>query len=131
MQYIQPIVVDLTVFNTSVLFFRVTHPGLGLPEELVHEMFGRGRGMTQEGLGLSMCRKLVKLMNGTVQYIRETGKSCFLVEVELPLAQRDDAGSVRSTVVQFIRATIYEYFLSYITFHILVCARGQYTGLSN
>ncbi|XP_024398289.1 phytochrome 1 isoform X2 [Physcomitrium patens] len=81
------------------LEFRVTHPGLGLPEELVHEMFGRGRGMTQEGLGLSMCRKLVKLMNGTVQYIRETGKSCFLVEVELPLAQRDDAGSVRSTVV--------------------------------
>ncbi|KAG0623386.1 hypothetical protein M758_3G170800 [Ceratodon purpureus] len=77
------------------LEFRVTHPGIGLPEELVHEMFDRGRGMTQEGLGLSMCRKLVKLMNGNVQYIRETGKSYFLVEVELPLAQRDDAGSVR------------------------------------
>nr|AHZ63990.1 phytochrome [Anomodon rostratus] len=77
------------------LEFRVTHPGMGLPEELVHEMFDRGRGMTQEGLGLSMCRKLVKLMNGNVQYIRETGKSYFLVEVELPLAQRDDAGSVR------------------------------------
>jgi phytochrome B len=77
------------------LEFRVTHPGMGLPEELVHEMFDRGRGMTQEGLGLSMCRKLVKLMNGNVEYIRETGKSYFLVEVELPLAQRDDAGSVR------------------------------------
>nr|AHZ63839.1 phytochrome [Anthoceros punctatus] len=77
------------------LEFRVTHPGAGLPEELVHEMFDRGRGMTQEGLGLSMCRKLVKLMNGDVQYIRDSGKSYFLVNVELPLAQRDDAGSVK------------------------------------
>jgi phytochrome B len=51
--------------------------------------------MTQEGLGLSMCRKLVKLMNGDVQYIREAGKCYFLVNVELPLTQRDDAGSVK------------------------------------
>jgi phytochrome B len=58
-------------------------------------MFDRGRGMTQEGLGLSMCRKLVKLMNGDVQYVRDVGKSYFLVNVELPLAQRDDAGSVK------------------------------------
>jgi phytochrome B len=77
------------------LEFRVTHPGAGLPEELVHEMFDRGRGMTQEGLGLSMCRKLVKLMNGDVQYVRDAGKSYFLVNVELPLAQREDAGSVK------------------------------------
>lgn len=58
-------------------------------------MFDRGRGMTQEGLGLSMCRKLVKLMSGNVQYIRDTGKSYFLVQLELPLAQRDDEGSVK------------------------------------
>nr|AHZ63972.1 phytochrome [Isoetes tegetiformans] len=77
------------------LEFRITHPGPGLPEELVQEMFDSGRGMTQEGLGLSMCRKLVKLMNGDVQYIREAGKSYFLVNVELPLAQRDDAVSVK------------------------------------
>ncbi len=66
-----------------------------MPEELVHEMFDRGRGMTQEGLGLSMCRKLVKLMNGDVQYVRDAGKSYFLVNVELPLAHREDAGSVK------------------------------------
>lgn len=71
------------------------HPGAGLPEELVHEMFDRGRGMTQEGLGLSMCRKLVKLMNGEVKYIRETGKSYFLVNLELPLTARDDSGTLR------------------------------------
>ncbi len=51
--------------------------------------------MTQEGLGLSMCRKLVKLMNGDVQYVRDAGKSYFLVNVELPLAHREDAGSVK------------------------------------
>lgn len=72
---------------------RVTHPGAGLPDELVQEMFDRGRGMTQEGLGLSMCRKLVKLMNGDVQYICDPGQCYFLLNVELPLAQRDDAGS--------------------------------------
>ncbi|EFJ07212.1 hypothetical protein SELMODRAFT_161807 [Selaginella moellendorffii] len=77
------------------LEFRITHPGVGLPEELVQEMFDRGRGMTQEGLGLSMCRKLVKLMNGEVEYLREPGKNFFLVSLELPLAQRDDAGSVK------------------------------------
>ncbi|KAG0619763.1 hypothetical protein M758_4G163100 [Ceratodon purpureus] len=82
-------------FHVVHLEFRVTHPGSGLPEELVHEMFDRGRGMTQEGLGLSMCRKLVKLMNGEVKYIRDTGKSYFLVNLELPLTVRDDAGSVR------------------------------------
>lgn len=74
---------------------RVTHPGSGIPEELIHEMFDRGRGMTQEGLGLNMCRKLVKLMNGNVQYKRETGKSYFLVTLELPLAVRDDTGTMR------------------------------------
>lgn len=80
-----------------MFFVRVTHPGSGLPEELVCEMFDRGRGMTQEGLGLSMCRKLVKLMNGEVKYIRDTGKSCFLVSLELPLTVSDDAGSVRQS----------------------------------
>nr|AHZ63987.1 phytochrome [Hedwigia ciliata] len=81
-------------FHGVHLEFRVTHPGSGLPEELVHEMFDRGRGMTQEGLGLSMCRKLVKLMNGEVKYVRDTGKSYFLVNLELPLTERDDAASV-------------------------------------
>nr|AHZ63988.1 phytochrome [Bryum argenteum] len=82
-------------FHVVHLEIRVMHPGAGLPEELVHEMFDRGRGMTQEGLGLSMCRKLVKLMNGEVKYIRETGKSYFLVNLELPLTARDDSGTLR------------------------------------
>jgi phytochrome B len=81
---------NLHVMN---LEFRVTHPGAGLPDELVLEMYDRGKGMTQEGLGLNMCRKLVRLMNGDVQYFRESMQCYFVVCVELPMAQRDDAGS--------------------------------------
>ncbi|XP_024398881.1 phytochrome 1-like [Physcomitrium patens] len=75
------------------LEFRVSHPGAGLPEELVLEMFDKGKGMTQEGLGLNICRKLVRLMNGDVQYVREAMQCYFVLYVELPLAQQDDAAS--------------------------------------
>jgi phytochrome B len=75
--------------------YRITHPGPGLPAELVQDLFDRSRWTTQEGVGLSMCRKLLKLMNGDVQYIRESGKCYFLVNVELPLAQREDASSMK------------------------------------
>nr|AAC49128.1 phytochrome [Mesotaenium caldariorum]prf//2207374B phytochrome photoreceptor [Mesotaenium caldariorum] len=75
--------------------FRVTHSGEGLPEDLVHQMFDRAdaHSKSQEGLGLSMCRKIVRLMSGEVRYVREPGKSYFLVLLDLPLAQREDAGS--------------------------------------
>lgn len=56
-------------------------------------MYDRGKGMTQEGLGLNMCRKLVGLMNGDVQYVRENMQCYFVVSLELPMAQRDDAAS--------------------------------------
>ncbi|CAI5962717.1 unnamed protein product [Closterium sp. NIES-65] len=71
--------------------------GEGLPEDLIHQMFDRAdaHSKSQEGLGLSICRKIVKLMNGDVQYIREAGKSHFMVSLELPLAQREDAGSAK------------------------------------
>lgn len=75
------------------LEFRVSHPGAGLPDELVLEMYDKGKGMTQEGLGLNMCRKLVRLMNGDVQYVRDNALCYFVVHVELPMAQRDDAAS--------------------------------------
>nr|AHZ63939.1 phytochrome [Osmunda regalis] len=72
--------------------FRVSHPGSGIPEDLVQQMYDRSQEITQEGMGLSVSRKLVKLMNGDVNYIREAGICYFLVNVELPLVQRDDAG---------------------------------------
>eukprot|EP00897_Mesotaenium_endlicherianum_P000641 jgi/Mesen1/10578/ME000085S09910 len=83
--------------NVVTLEFRVTHAGEGLPEDLIHQMFDRADALSksQEGLGLSICRKIVKLMNGEVQYEREASKSCFLVTLNLPLAQREDAGSAK------------------------------------
>ncbi|KAK9992095.1 hypothetical protein SO802_027080 [Lithocarpus litseifolius] len=68
--------------------FRMVSPGEGLPPELVQDMFHSSRWLTQEGLGLSMCRKILKLMNGEVQYIRESERSYFLVILELPMPRR-------------------------------------------
>ncbi|XVF62441.1 hypothetical protein PTKIN_Ptkin09bG0008000 [Pterospermum kingtungense] len=75
----------LTIIRTE---FRMVCPGEGLPPELVQDMFHSNRWMTQEGLGLSMCRKILKLMNGEVQYIRESERCYFLIILELPVPQR-------------------------------------------
>nr|AHZ63947.1 phytochrome [Pilularia globulifera] len=71
--------------------FRVSHPGAGIPEDLVQQMYDRSQEVTQEGMGLSISRKLLKLMNGDVSYIREPERktSYFLIQVELPLVQRE------------------------------------------
>lgn len=70
--------------------FRITHPGPGLPERLVQQMFNIDPDMSQEGFGLLICRKLVKLMNGDVQYLRGEGTSSFIVVVELASGQTDE-----------------------------------------
>ncbi|KAJ0978638.1 hypothetical protein J5N97_014112 [Dioscorea zingiberensis] len=67
-----------------LLHFRIVVPGDGLPPELVQDMFHNSRWTTQEGLSLSICRKLLKLMNGEVQYIREAERCYFLITIELP-----------------------------------------------
>ncbi|KAK9677456.1 hypothetical protein RND81_11G144200 [Saponaria officinalis] len=69
--------------------FRITHPSPGVPEHLIREMFHRSPGMSREGLGLYISHKLVKLMNGTVQYLRGENTSSFVVVLEFPLAQDD------------------------------------------
>ncbi|KAM0947584.1 putative PAS domain, phytochrome, GAF domain, histidine kinase/HSP90-like ATPase [Dioscorea sansibarensis] len=67
-----------------LLQFRIIVPGEGLPPELVQDMFHNSRWATQEGMGLSISRKLLKLMNGEVQYIREAERCYFLIATELP-----------------------------------------------
>ncbi|WCJ23310.1 Phytochrome [Euphorbia peplus] len=74
-----------TVVHTE---FRMVCPGEGLPPELVQDMFHQSRWSTQEGLGLSICRKILKLMQGEVQYIRESERCYFLVILDLPIAGR-------------------------------------------
>ncbi|CAL9091245.1 unnamed protein product [Musa acuminata var. zebrina] len=69
------------------LKFRIIHPAPGIPETLVQEMFHHSQGMSREGLGLFISQKLVKIMNGTVQYLREAERSSFIILVEFPLVQ--------------------------------------------
>nr|AHZ64007.1 phytochrome [Coleochaete irregularis] len=77
------------------LEFRISHSGDGLPEGLLRQMFDRAeaKSKSQEGLGLSTCRKIVTLMHGEVEYVTEEQKGCFQLRFQLPLATRDDAGS--------------------------------------
>ncbi|PIA25618.1 hypothetical protein AQUCO_11000027v1 [Aquilegia coerulea] len=70
------------------LEFRIVHPAPGLPGALIQEMFHHSEGVSREGLGLYISQKLVKIMNGTVQYLREAEMSSFIVLVEFPLVQR-------------------------------------------
>lgn len=51
-------------------------------------MFGSGGEASEEGMSLLISRKLVKLMTGDVQYLREAGKSAFIVSVELAAANK-------------------------------------------
>lgn len=73
------------------LEFRISHSGRGLPEQLVQQMFNLDNDISQEGFGLLICRKLVKLMNGDVQYVRGGGKPSFVIFVELASGQNDQS----------------------------------------
>lgn len=73
---------------TFIFSCRIVCPGDGLPPELVQDMFHSNRWATQEGLGLSMCRKILKHMDGEVQYIRESERCYFLIVLDLPLQRK-------------------------------------------
>lgn len=66
---------------------RIIHPAPGVPEALIQEMFHHNQTASREGLGLYINQKLVKTMNGNVQYLREAEKSSFIILIELPLVQ--------------------------------------------
>ncbi|KAI3823563.1 hypothetical protein L1987_05002 [Smallanthus sonchifolius] len=70
--------------NVVNIAFRIMSPGEGLPSDLVQDMFHSGQWSTDEGFGLRMCRKIITLMNGEVQYIRESERCYFLIVLELP-----------------------------------------------
>lgn len=67
---------------------RITYAGGGIPELLLNEMFGSDEDASEEGFSLLISRKLVKLMNGDVRYMREAGKSSFIITVELAAAHK-------------------------------------------
>ncbi|KAL2513840.1 Phytochrome A [Forsythia ovata] len=73
------------------LEFRITHTGGGVPEELLSQMFGTEAEASEEGISLLISRKLVRLMNGDVRYLREAGRSTFIISVELAVAKKTSA----------------------------------------
>ncbi|CAA6663609.1 unnamed protein product [Spirodela intermedia] len=75
------------------LQFRMACPGDGLPPEVVQDMFHNSQWVTQEGLSLSVCLKILKLMGGEVQYIRESERCCFHITMELPVAPSPAGGA--------------------------------------
>lgn len=68
--------------------FRITHPAPGIPEGLIQEMFNHNKKASREGLGLYISQKLVKIMNGTVQYLRDAEKASFIILIEFPIARK-------------------------------------------
>lgn len=72
------------------LEFRISHPTPGIPEDLIQEMFHHSHGASREGLGLYISQKLVKIMNGTVQYLKEAERSSFIILIEFPLVNQTE-----------------------------------------
>ncbi|KAG6415577.1 hypothetical protein SASPL_122990 [Salvia splendens] len=68
------------------LEFRITQSGGGVPQQVLNQMFGDDVEASDEGISLFVSRKLVKLMNGDVQYLREAGRSTFIISVELAIS---------------------------------------------
>jgi len=70
------------------LEIRITHSGGGVPQELLDQMFGEENEATEEGISILISRKLVKLMNGDVVYLREATRSTFIVSLELAISNK-------------------------------------------
>ncbi|XP_022951908.1 phytochrome A-like [Cucurbita moschata] len=68
--------------------FRITYVGGGMPESLLNEMFGNDEEASEEGFSLLVSRKLVKLMNGEVRYVREAANSTFIITLQLAAAHK-------------------------------------------
>ncbi|KAK6790169.1 hypothetical protein RDI58_013969 [Solanum bulbocastanum] len=88
--HLQPSIKQISDGVTMVhIEFRIVCPGEGLPHELIQDMFHNSLWVTQQGLGLSMCRRILQLMNGQVQYSRESERCFFLIILQLPMPQSD------------------------------------------
>ncbi|KAK8952469.1 Phytochrome A [Platanthera zijinensis] len=76
---------SLELFNLEM---SITHAGIGVPEELLSQMFGSSEEPGEDGMSLLVCRKLLRLMNGDVRYMRGANKSAFILSVELASASK-------------------------------------------
>ncbi|KAG8062379.1 hypothetical protein GUJ93_ZPchr0003g18399 [Zizania palustris] len=70
------------------LELRIKHQGVGIPADLLSQMYGEedNKEQSDEGLSLAVARNLLRLMNGDVRHVREAGMSTFVLTVELASA---------------------------------------------
>lgn len=95
--------IDLTEGNK--IRFSVQDTGIGIPEDkqaLIFEAFSQSSSDTTRkfggtGLGLTISRRLVELMGGTLQVSSVLGEgSCFFFEIDLPVAAVQSIGGATS-----------------------------------
>ncbi|RZC56156.1 hypothetical protein C5167_015035 [Papaver somniferum] len=92
------------------LELRITHSGGGVPEELLSQMFENYTTghetenpqqqppmISDEGISLLVSRKLLKLMDGDVRFLREAGKSSFIISLELAASAPNKQTQVSSS----------------------------------
>ncbi|KAI7742029.1 hypothetical protein M8C21_029290 [Ambrosia artemisiifolia] len=79
------------------LEFRITHPSPGMPEKVIQDMFHNNRSVSREGLGLYISQRLVKIMNGSVQYLREAERASFIVLIEFPVSSLSTSDNKRKS----------------------------------
>ncbi|MQM01146.1 hypothetical protein Taro_033895 [Colocasia esculenta] len=87
-----------TSMHIAHIEFRIAHPAPGIPDALIQQMFHHKRDISKEGLCLHVSQRLVKAMNGTVQYLREAESSSFIILLEFPVAlcgERSTSSSLR------------------------------------
>ncbi|CAN4110145.1 unnamed protein product [Withania somnifera] len=74
-----------TPFEDSSVHFRIIprKEGIGTRMHVMHLEY-------REGLRQSISQKLVKIMDGTVQYLREAARSSFIIFVEFPLIEKSN-----------------------------------------
>nr|GEW61991.1 phytochrome E [Tanacetum cinerariifolium] len=73
------------------LQFRMSHPGAGLPAAIIEDMYEeRKQWGTQEGLALNLSRKLLGIMKGNVNYVRDDSKCSFLIDIHLKTNKKNE-----------------------------------------
>lgn len=89
------VTIKLAVSNNSFIRISVTDTGYGIPKKSIDKLFLPFSRLNTEqlnvdgtGIGLSLCKQLVELMNGSIGMDSQPGKGCCFW-IEIPRAEQD------------------------------------------